>query len=114
MEKKKQTISLEIDTQRVVDLFISACEGGSNYWCRELTPKGKHRDPYEAMLGGFAVIEMENGKKHTVSRESIQKALGAFPSKYPRHFADWIAENDDAETADVFLQLCVFGDAIYG
>tara|TARA_B100000614_G_scaffold262909_1_gene300671 strand:+ start:170716 stop:171204 length:489 start_codon:yes stop_codon:yes gene_type:complete len=31
-----------------------------------------------------------------------------------RHYADWIAENDDAETADVFLQACVLGDIVYG
>jgi hypothetical protein len=27
---------------------------------------------------------------------------------------DFIDENDDAITADVFLQFCLFGDVIYG
>jgi hypothetical protein len=52
--------------------------------------------------------------RHEVSREMIDLALQAFATQEPRHFADWLAENDDAETADVFLQLCVFGKTIYG
>jgi hypothetical protein len=34
--------------------------------------------------------------------------------KYPRHIADILSENDDATTGDVFLQLCLFGDVVYG
>jgi hypothetical protein len=34
--------------------------------------------------------------------------------EYGRHFSDMIAENDDATTADVFLQCCLFGELVYG
>lgn len=33
---------------------------------------------------------------------------------HPSHWGDFIAENDDAETADVFLQYCIFEKVIYG
>jgi hypothetical protein len=33
---------------------------------------------------------------------------------YPRHFADLVNENDDADTGDAFVQCCVFGEVIYG
>lgn len=36
------------------------------------------------------------------------------PVKYPRHWADVLAENDDATTGDVFLQCCLFGECIFG
>jgi hypothetical protein len=111
---KKLEVKLSIDTKRVVDLFVTACEGGSNYWCKELTPKGTRGDAYEAMLGGFTLIEKENGKKHTVTPKDIVEALELFPVKYPRQFGDFLFENDDAETGDVFLQLCVFKDVVYG
>ena len=32
----------------------------------------------------------------------------------PKHFADAIAENDDAITGDVFLQILAFNDIVYG
>jgi hypothetical protein len=34
--------------------------------------------------------------------------------QYPRHFADLVGEDDDAITGDVWLQLAVFGEVIYG
>ena len=34
--------------------------------------------------------------------------------KFPRHFANILNENDDAETGDVFLQCCLWGDIVYG
>ena len=34
--------------------------------------------------------------------------------EYPSHYADLVEENDDAETGDIWLQLAVFGEVIYG
>jgi hypothetical protein len=34
--------------------------------------------------------------------------------KFPEHWADFINENDDAITGDIFVQCCVFGDTVYG
>ena len=31
-----------------------------------------------------------------------------------RHFKDLATDNEDAETADVFLQLAVMGEIVYG
>lgn len=102
-----------ITRQRIAELFISACEGGSNYWCAKLTPKGRG-DAYMSMLAGFTVVEIETAKKTVVTSKDIQKGLELMAQKYPRHFHDFLQENEDAETADVFLQLCVFQDLIYG
>jgi hypothetical protein len=33
---------------------------------------------------------------------------------YTRHFADFINQNDDAITGDVFLQCCLLGEVLYG
>lgn len=107
------TINISVSREKIVDLFISACEGGSNYWCAELTPKGKG-DAYWAMLEGFEIIEIEDGKKRRVTPAMIQKAVKAFPVKEPRHFGNFLSDDADAETADAFLQLCVFGETIYG
>lgn len=45
---------------------------------------------------------------------ALKKGLQVMASRWPDHFADLIADNDDACTGDVFLQCCVFGDVIYG
>lgn len=104
-----------IDKKRIKDLFINACEGGSNYWCKSIKPHGKG-DAYDAMFGGFTVdgiIEMSYTKK-VVTTAMVERAIKDFATKEPRAFADFISENDDANTADTFLQLCVFGKTIFG
>lgn len=111
---KNITFNVTLPSQRIVDLFITACEGGSNYWCKELTPVGRSKDSYQAMLSGFTVIEFEGEKKRRVTVAAINNALRLFPVVCPQAFADLVAEQEDAETADQFLQLCVFGEVIYG
>jgi hypothetical protein len=79
------------------------------------------------MLKGFAVVcrEMDDGytcdskgqptgKDHLLTREKIEAGLQLMADKYPRHFADFIADNDDAITGDVFLQCCLLGEVVYG
>lgn len=35
-------------------------------------------------------------------------------SSHPHHWSDFMTGNEDEETAEVFLQYCVFGEVIYG
>lgn len=44
---------------------------------------------------------------------SIANGLNVMASKYPRHFADFLNENIDAITGDVFLQCCLLGEVAY-
>ena len=60
-----------------------------------------------------------NGKfpesaKHRITIDNVRKGLELMQEQYPRHYADLVEENDDAITGDVWLQLAVFGDIIYG
>ncbi len=45
---------------------------------------------------------------------ALEKGLQTMARDHREHYADFLKENDDAITADVFLQCCVFGDVIYG
>jgi hypothetical protein len=44
----------------------------------------------------------------------VTKGLEIMATKYARHFADLVSENDDADTHDVFLQCALFGEVVYG
>ena len=56
----------------------------------------------------------EDAKRGELNIETMKKGLQLMATKYPHHFADFVKENDDAITGDVFLQLCLFDDIIYG
>jgi len=134
------TISIEVtqkvDLQRIEDLLCGAFEGGSNYWYqiedytmpKELTFKGdcldllcEGEDPmntfrfltYPLNEGGEVLISSEEGT-HSLNLKAIKKGLQFMAKKYPRHFNDFMQENDDACTSDVFLQCCLFGEVIFG
>lgn len=127
----------EVSLSRISDMLCSAFEGGSNYWY-EITkfnepPKmeflsspdlndGKpfpHID-YPLNKGGSLVIrciegDRINGKTHwKLDLAAIRKGLQLMAEKSPRHYANFVNEDDDAETGDVFLQYCLFGEVIFG
>lgn len=125
------TVVKEIDIKRVQDLLSCAIKGGgSNAWAiiddskepteyitrssdDEIYP---HLD-YPTNPGGsltFRDCEGEEEKKYVLDLAAIERGLLAMASKYPTDFADFDQENDDANTGDIFLQCCLFGEAIYG
>lgn len=80
-------------------------------------------------VGGAIVLEeivderSGKTKAHRFDLEAIKRGLslmahGGPEGKHwecgPRHFTDWVNEEDDATTADIFLQCCVLGDIVYG
>jgi hypothetical protein len=141
-EPKEPTVSVkatvEVAEQRLRDMLTCALEGGSNYWyvinddaciyplglCfDDFVEGGKmqlkdYHHPYELLpfVPGCALaIEDKHEKKmHLLDRAALLKGLEVLAQKYPRHFADMMQENDDADTGDCYLQCCLFGEMIYG
>jgi len=133
------TITYKVSEERVRDLLVSAFEGGSNYWYmierhdygkyteKDFETGGEFYNPeYPGMdhyllpfVPGCGLIisdsvDDERKDEHRLDRESILKGLTLMEQNWPRHWGNFVTENDDAETADVFLQLCLLGDIVYG
>lgn len=53
------------------------------------------------------------GVNYTLTLAKCKHALTLMREKFPRHWADVCEENDDANTADLFVQLALFGDEIF-
>lgn len=127
------TIKKEILLQRVADLLCSAFEsGGIAYWgsiARYHEPVKlafrtddkqiyRHLD-YPLNEGGAVILknhEEPERKPKPLTLDTIKTGLElmANSEKYAHHWRDFITENDDMTTADVFVQFCVFGEVIYG
>ena len=60
------------------------------------------------------LYEDDNPTQHTLTLKDVRKGLRLMKKEYPSHYADLVEENDDAETGDIWLQLAVFGEVIYG
>jgi hypothetical protein len=129
---------LNVDQKRICDLLCNAFEGGVN-WCVILD----NRQPTEEVMipvewkkyphisycwgdgavllgdsdaywgGGEDESTLEDSEKWELTEEKIIKGLMVMADKYSRHFSDFMNDNQDAETGDVFLQCALFGDIVF-
>ena len=122
-------VTREIPQQRVEDLLCCAFEGGSGYWCCILDYENpdnvevtyKHTQLPLTERGAVICVESndfppesEENQRWRLDREAVARGLQLMAEKYPNHFGDFANENEDAITGDVFLQLALFGELVYG
>lgn len=122
------TVKHTFKDQDISDLLGGAFEGGSSYWCAiegQNVPKNKQRDRSGVelshysqdipMMGGSVDIQdTTDGKRHSITKKMLLEGLSTMAQEQPQHFSDFVTEDYDANTSDVFLQLCLFGQVIYG
>lgn len=124
-----------ITTKQVRSLLCSALEGGSNYWIanikRSLAPDesianfregGKYQEPNDywhpdqiipTVEGCYLLVTADDDKEYRLGLAELKKGLQLMAEKQPNHWRDFITENDDAITGNVFLQMCLFGEVVY-
>ena len=124
-------IQIKLTDQQHEDLIVTALEGGSNFWYDlsdeaikiiNNATKGQ-KEPlsirfWKALQNGAVIpindIEEEDSKIGEISLASIEKGEQLLADKYPSHLADILSESGDANTADVWFQLCTLGEVVYG
>lgn len=60
------------------------------------------------------IIDSPDIKKHVLDLPALQRGCNLMREKYPEHYKDIKSGNGDAITGDVFLQLSLFGDVVFG
>lgn len=126
--KIKVTTSIDILVETVADVLWTAFYGGgSYYWAfieSETPATGndftyEEAKPIQNVLNGGTITFHDNEDRDeflgVLSPESIRNGLHIMAARYPKDFHDaFVLEDYDANTADIFLQLCVMGDVVYG
>lgn len=119
-------VKIKIEGEMLSNLLVNALEGGSNYWYSNVEFVGRDQYPDIRYDEWFAkcldenipfeirITEDEWGKTHVLNLESVTTGTMLLVEEETRHYDDWIQENDDATTADVWLQLCLFGKVVFG
>jgi len=131
-------VPLRIPLKRVADLITSAFEGGSNYWytinfdkstapkkiCFEAFDKDdfmskevfRHIHWPISEGGRLCILDKEDDdeKEYFLDLPAIKKGMVVFAEKCPKHFGDFLEENDDATTGDCALQCMLFGEVVFG
>lgn len=134
-------IVLDIPAQKIADLMVTAIEGNymTRAWCNGvflIKPKSyeksidiKDTSPWYSKGGvyekSFEICVEEiideskhasgsNIKKHTVGSVQMAEAFRLMSEQYGWHFGNFMSDDYDTVTADVFLQLAALGEVIYG
>lgn len=136
-------VETKVNMEDVRSLLVGALEGGSNYWMtaeklkfpketseqdfkaggkfavRDTDLSGTQYWPACYVLpfiegGGVVIKDWEDDKTYTLNLKNVKKGLQLMAEQAPQHFADFISENTDCDTSDVFLQFCLLGDIVYG
>lgn len=88
------------DGEKTVEVFrhihYPMCEKGGGLILQDATGEGFPNGPV------------------TLDYAAVCKGLVVMSQKYPKHFSNFIQECEDAETGDVFVQCCVFGELVFG
>ena len=94
--------------------LFNQCECREDKWATALI-KGKGLVAYDCYeLDEAETDEERAAARHEITLNDVKRGLDLMKEKYPRHWADLVEENDDLITGDVWLQLTVFGELIYG
>ena len=118
--KDTVTLRIEVSKQLLMDLLCTAVEGGSNYWAEfgrcQRTPD---LDYLSADVFELDTHRADQPKLHRIVTadelaHGLENLARATFASAARHLADALSENGDAVTADVVLQMTVFGDVVYG
>lgn len=134
----KIAIEQHIHNQRIVDVLITAFEGGSNYWyategfTKAFCKEGEDKPWYESMVdrlddetfnlpvydiesvGGFNLPKEEWDLLGVVTTVRISKALKDMANDYPEHYLAILTGNYDSVTGDVLFQLCTMDKIVFG
>lgn len=121
------TMQVPLPRERVQDVLVTAFEQACNYWYRDLEAvvperqvklKGDDLDSYwhvrEPLTDEGVRFADVDGGVHVLNRAKLLEGIRKLAETHPARLAEIINEDDDAETADVFLQVCVFGEVVYG
>lgn len=122
MEKVQITTTVEVSQEQIDNMLCNAFEGGSTYWLEQVRvigawPEGCKFASETLTEGATLELLFDDGERvltTLITQSSIQPALQQMADEYPLQFGELMMEQDDADTADLFLQLMAFKEVVYG
>lgn len=137
-------MNVGLTRKEITGLLCCAFEGGSNYWyqieavewpdgrpkstyaeggsSQSPDPDGYHHWSALVPLDGGAIMIGAPGARgqgvpeapHRLDGAALARGSALLAERFPQHWADARSQDEDADTGDVFLQLCLFGELVFG
>ena len=151
---REEALNRKLTKEDIIDLFVTALEGGSNYWYYMDLPDNikSYGQSISEAVGEYIlqgnkvyfyddelrseVIRNFNKGEYTIQGDVIDQkrfdedidetflgyvdmdkildSISVIKTEYPEIWENILLEQADAGDADVFLQLCVMGEIVFG
>ena len=101
--------------ERIIDLLCAGLEGGIFYW--STVSLGGGNDWYDIKNPEWKIIidDIEQDVKGLeLNFEKLKTGFNIMSKNFVNHYKNFLEEDEDAITGDVFVQCCLFKDVIYG
>lgn len=142
-ERAERAKTAKITADQIIDVFVTAIEGGSNYWyyildvpnevkrmtkdenmafseaCGKYVLNGGELTIYDVEEVGEMddVGEFSSEKPEPlgyINMDSLLDAINIMKRDYPEHYENIIMDEYDADDADIFFQIATMGEVVYG
>lgn len=143
-ERAEKVKTTQITKEQIIDVFVTALEGGSNYWYhildvpKEITYMVKQENiPFSEACGKYVldggeltiydvdeVDNMEDGDNDyakdkpnplgVINMDSLLDTISIMKKEYPEKYENIIMDEYDADDADVFFQIATMGEIAFG
>jgi hypothetical protein len=117
----------QITKEQIIDVLVTALEGGSNYWYlikdlpRELESDesmGLSEAIGDYVLRGGEItiydLEDEDEELGELNMNKLLEAITIMKTEYPDIYQNLVNDEYDANDADVFFQVAVMGEVTFG
>lgn len=109
------------DKDETMSLLITDCfETGIDYWnTKHPKTENKTKEYYEEQVwedvkSGKSLTFGDNENQGDLNLTGIAKALSYLKKHDPETYEDLQTENWDAYTCDIFFQIAIFGEVVFG
>lgn len=109
-------VDVEITTEMIDDLMVTALEGGSNHWLSSVSVIAPFRGEYSSehlANGGALYVYGFQRQRYYLNRDIFLSGFGMYCEERCLHPIA-VYETHDAAVADSILQYAVFGTEMYG
>lgn len=94
--------------------LLDSVSRGSFYWLEsELFLESIARKALTETGIKVVNIETERRYTYTLNRSKVERGISLMAIKDPESFSDILSGNHDNDTADMFVQYCLFGKVVY-
>lgn len=108
---------VSVTEEQIDNLLCSWRESGHSDWFDRIRVTTPATEPteyiHEIPLRGGELAVLVERKWYSLDKAALERGLQTMAEKYPKVFQQIVDENDDALTADCFVQCCLFGEERY-